>query len=231
MDATRRLRGLVMAGVLLLASPALATNGMNLEGYGPIAHGMGGASMAFDNGSAALMNNPAALGLLGDGQARLDLALGFLGPQVRAAFPAMDLSADSDATGFWMPALGYYRRRGAFTYGLGVFGQGGMGTEYKAESFLAGATGEEVLSQVSVGRAMLPFAYAVNEKLSLAVTLDFVWGGMDLKMPFVVGDPVAPPPGSFMDFMGRPPARRGGGERGLRHGDPEHDGGRHAGRG
>ena len=40
---------------------AFATNGMNLEGYGPIAHGMGGASMAYDNGTAAIMNNPATL--------------------------------------------------------------------------------------------------------------------------------------------------------------------------
>jgi long-chain fatty acid transport protein len=32
---------------------------MNMEGYGPIACGMGGACMAFDNGTAAVMNNPA----------------------------------------------------------------------------------------------------------------------------------------------------------------------------
>ena len=36
---------------------AFATNGMNMEGYGPIALGMGGASMAYENGSAATMNN------------------------------------------------------------------------------------------------------------------------------------------------------------------------------
>lgn len=188
--------------LLLLASAAAATDGMNLEGYGPIAHGMGGAGMAFDNGSAALMNNPATLGLLPDGEARLDLAVGSLGPSVAVAMAAMDLSADSDATAFYMPALGYYRRGGALTYGLGVFGQGGMGTEYASSTFMAGPTGEDVLSQVSVGRAMLPLAYAVNEKLTLAATLDFVWGGMDLMMPFVVGDGGDPAPGSFMDFMG-----------------------------
>ena len=30
---------------------ALATNGMLMEGYGPIATGMGGAAMAYDNGT------------------------------------------------------------------------------------------------------------------------------------------------------------------------------------
>ena len=61
-----------------LAGSAYATNGMNLEGYGPIATGMGGASMAYDNGNAAVMNNPATLGLRGQGS-RLDVALGMLG--------------------------------------------------------------------------------------------------------------------------------------------------------
>ena len=37
---------------------------MNMEGYGPIATGMGGASMAYDNGTAAVINNPATLGLM-----------------------------------------------------------------------------------------------------------------------------------------------------------------------
>jgi long-chain fatty acid transport protein len=61
-----------------LAGNAFATNGMNVEGYGPIATGMGGASMAYDNGTAAMMNNPATLGLDADGS-RLDVARWFPG--------------------------------------------------------------------------------------------------------------------------------------------------------
>ncbi|HRE07779.1 MAG TPA: hypothetical protein PKX00_19340, partial [Opitutaceae bacterium] len=49
---------------ILSTSPLVATNGMNLEGYGPVATAMGGASLAFDNGTAAVINNPATLGLL-----------------------------------------------------------------------------------------------------------------------------------------------------------------------
>src|SRR5690606_21581711 len=63
-----------------------ATNGMNLEGYGPIATGMGGASMAYDNGTAAVMNNPATLGLMEEGN-RLDFALGALRPDVSVSHP------------------------------------------------------------------------------------------------------------------------------------------------
>ena len=53
------------AAILTLLTPtAHATNGMNMEGYGPIAAAMGGASMAYDNGTAAMMNNPATIGLM-----------------------------------------------------------------------------------------------------------------------------------------------------------------------
>ena len=59
---------------VMVSTTAYATNGMDLEGYGPIATGMGGASMAYDNGTAAMMNNPATLGLMPEGN-RLDVAL------------------------------------------------------------------------------------------------------------------------------------------------------------
>ncbi len=55
---------------------AFATNGMLMDGYGPIAAGMGGAAMAYDNGTAALANNPATLGLMAPGS-RIDVMAGF----------------------------------------------------------------------------------------------------------------------------------------------------------
>ncbi len=192
----------ILALGALLAPTAFATNGMNLEGYGPVAHAMGGASMAYDNGSAALMNNPATLGFLADGASYLNLAVGLLGPNVTSEFAAMSMTAESAADAFYMPAVGYIRRGGDFTYGFGVFGQGGMGTDYPDDSFLAGPTGSNAFSQVSVGRAMVPVAYQVNEKLTFGATADFIWGGMDIKMAMPIGDGGAPSPGSFMDFMG-----------------------------
>ena len=124
--------------LLVLVPAAFATNGMNLEGYGPVANGMGGASMAFDNGSAALMNNPATLSLMPEGW-RLDLALGMLGPDVKAilAMPGMESTANSSADAFFMPAVGLVRKQCRLVYGFGVFGQGGMGTEYSKTSWLA----------------------------------------------------------------------------------------------
>ena len=94
---------------VFLAPAAYATNGMNLEGYGPIATGMGGASMAYDNGDAAVMNNPATLGLMPQGN-RFDLALGYLGPHVKAEMPGAE--AKSSANAFFMPAIGWIQKSG-----------------------------------------------------------------------------------------------------------------------
>lgn len=190
----------LLLGSLMFTPAAYATNGMNLEGYGPIATGMGGASMAYDNGTAAMMNNPATLSLM-EAQARLDVALGFLGPNIETSVPGMSAASSSDL--FVMPAFGYARKSGQYTYGLGVFAQGGMGTHYSANSFMAAGSGDAVMSQVSMGRLLIPVAYDVDDRLKIGATVDFVWASMDLKMaldPNAFGDLVGPAFGGSQTF-------------------------------
>lgn len=172
------LRAAAFAAALACTLPALATNGMNMEGYGSISTAMGGASQAIDHGTAALAQNPATLALMGQG-ARLDVALGVLGPRIESSVGPF--SAKSGGTSYVMPALGYVRRNGDMVYGLGVFAQGGMGTEYKADSFLAAGSGEPVRSELGVGRVLLPLAYQVTPELALGGTLDLMWAGLDMR--------------------------------------------------
>ncbi len=195
----RRLPAMLAAIALSVAIPAaaLATNGMNLSGYGPISSGMGGTSFGFLNGTAGMMNNPATLGLFADGY-HLDLAIGYLGPDVTATVttPMGNLPADSESNSFWMPALGFYIKNKAWGYGVGVFGQGGMGTEYGSSSWMsdpsmgANTALKEGLvnrSEISVGRVIVPVTYDINEKLTIGATFDFVWAGMDLQMAMSEG--------------------------------------------
>ena len=158
---------------------ALATNGMNMEGYGPVSTGMGVASQAIDHGTAAMAQNPATLSLMAPG-ARLDLAIGLLGPDVSSAVTGMP-TANSGGTSYVMPALGYARRSGALTYGFGVFAQGGMGTEYGANTFLAAGSGAPVRSELGVGRVILPVAWQVSPEFAVGATLDFMWSGLDMR--------------------------------------------------
>ncbi len=186
MKAARHFVIPLSAVAALLPAVVYATNGMNLEGYGPVATGMGGASMAYDNGSAAMMNNPATIGLMPDGN-RADFALGLLGPDVTAK-RAGQPDAKSSGTAYYMPALGWLSKQGDLAYGVGVFSQGGMGTEYKADSFMAAGSGEKARSEVGVGRLMVPVAYNVNPEFTIGGSVDLVWAGMDIKMAMLGSD-------------------------------------------
>lgn len=180
---------LCAAGVM--ASPlAYATNGMNLEGYGPVSQSMGGTSMAYDNGTAAMINNPATLGFMASGSSRADLALGDLMPS------ATSQGVDSSAKNFYMPALGYVRKVNQFAYGVGMMGQGGMGTEYANSAAFGSLNGANFAvpgayaitdpglknkSEVGVGRLMFPLAYSVSPDLNVGGSIDYVWAGMDIQ--------------------------------------------------
>jgi long-chain fatty acid transport protein len=181
-----------------LSAPVFATNGMNMEGYGPVATGMGGASYAYDNGTAGLINNPATLALMPSGTSRLDIAVGGLHPNVVTKMNGMP-NADSDGDAYYMPAVGYVRKDGKFAYGIGMMAQGGMGTEYGKNSLLSGyasagyllsggmggsqgASGLENRSELGIGRVMFPLTYDVSDTFKLGGTLDYLWGGLDLQM-------------------------------------------------
>lgn len=169
----------IAAALLALVSlPAAATNGMNLEAYGAKAGGMGGASFAYENGNSAIMNNPATLGLRQEGQ-NIGLGLTLLMPDVSATLPMTGVTQKSDGDQYWMPSISYIRKSGQFTYGVGMLAQGGMGTEYGDNAF---GTGMAMRSEVGMGRLMFPLAFNVNDKLTVAGQLDYVWASMDVKM-------------------------------------------------
>lgn len=171
---------LLTLGLFASAGTLFGTNGMNMEGYGSRATALGGAGTAIDTGTAAPVNNPATL-LLQKRDARMDFALGRLGPDVSAEVPGFG-SVDSAADAFYMPAFGYTRRSGKQVYGVALFGQGGMGTEYSGNSFMGLGRGLGNMTEVSVGRLMLPYAYQLNEHWGVGGSVDYVWGGMDLCM-------------------------------------------------
>ena len=160
---------------------AMATNGMNMEGYGPISTAMGGAASAYDNGTAGMANNPATLQLGAAGH-RVDGALGVLGPSITAQAQAGAPAQDSSATSFFMPALGWTHQNDALTWGFGVFAQGGMGAEYAGGTPMSAMTTDEVRSELGVGRVIFPVAYRVSPKLTVGASLDYVWAGLDIKM-------------------------------------------------
>lgn len=175
------------------AVPAFATNGLNLEGYGPVATGMGGASMAYDNGTAGLINNPATLGLMKSGTSRFDIAIGGLHPDVTASVTGAG-TTQSGGNAYYMPAIGYVRKDGKLTWGIGMMSQGGMGTEFGRSSvlgagvfntasvFVPGPIGVEQRTELGIGRVMFPLTFDVSDSFRIGGTVDYLWGGMDMQM-------------------------------------------------
>ena len=189
---------ILSAAAFLACSSAWATNGMLIEGYGPVPLSMGGAAQAYDNGTAAMMNNPATL-QMGENGTQFNFAVGMLGPKVTS------MGEKSSGTAYWMPALGWVRKNDRFSYGIGEFGQGGMGTEYKAGSMNAAGTNQPVRSELSVGRVIAPVSFKLNETVNLGATLDYTWASLDMRMAALfsqMGGMSPMPTGQFASMMG-----------------------------
>ncbi|MBI3775593.1 MAG: outer membrane protein transport protein [Gammaproteobacteria bacterium] len=121
------------------------------------------------------------------------MAIGLMGPDVTASAPTYP-DAKSSGDAYWMPALGWLTKQGDLAYGVGMFAQGGMGTEYKANSFMSAGSGLETRSEVSVGRLLVPISFNVNPSFTIGGSVDLVWAGMDLKM--------AMPGSQMLDMIG-----------------------------
>lgn len=188
-----KLKGIVLLAGLSMVSPvAYATNGMNLEGYGAKSHALGGTSMAYDTGNSAVMNNPATLGMMEDGSQEIGIGIRGLHPDVNLEYYGVSAKSDGDA--YYMPSLSYMRRDGDISWGVAILAQGGMGTEYGKNNPLfsygnsmKGAamvplSGQEIRSEVGVGRLMFPVAYKLTENTTIGASVDFLWASMDLQM-------------------------------------------------
>ncbi len=188
----KTLPGMTLLALLSASSAAFATNGMNLEGYGAKSHSLGGTSTAFDTGNSGVTNNPATLGLREEGSSEIGIGIRGLHPDVNLEYNGRETGSKGDA--YYMPSLSYMRKDGKITWGVAVLAQGGMGTEYGENSPLfsygtsmTGApgvplSGQDIRSEVGVGRLMFPVAYNLTENTVIGASLDFLWASMDLRM-------------------------------------------------
>ncbi|ATE59617.1 OmpP1/FadL family transporter [Thauera sinica] len=182
---------LIVLGALGLAGPASATNVFRLEGYGAVSRAMGGTSAAHDTGSAALLANPATLGL-GSGGSRLDLGIDLVTTShleiENAATGETARSGHRDvASAYYAPQAGYVRRSGALTWGVGAYAGGGLGTEYGKNSFLSRTpggidTGLENSSRLLVLHIPLGMSYQVDDRLTVGGAIEAQWTGMNLGL-------------------------------------------------
>lgn len=171
---------------------AMATNVFKMEGFGPISRAMGGTGAAHDIGAAAMMYNPATLGLINKG-AELHLGLDLVNTNIDTKNLATGENASSDNRSnnrgpYYAPEAAFTSRQGQFTFGVGAFAEGGLGTEYGSNSFLSRTTtnnidtGLDNSSRLLVLRIPLAAAFQINDRLTVGGSLDAVWTALNLGL-------------------------------------------------
>jgi long-chain fatty acid transport protein len=179
MTMRRLLRVLAALALTAAAAPALATNGMRMIGFSPVQNGMGGVGVGATLDSGTVLTNPAGMTEL---DRRLDIGLTWFQPTVEykatGAAPGFVTSdgttMDSNRGGSPVPNVALVVPLGSgFTAGIGAFGVGGMGVDYKSNLY-SGVT----LTSYQNLRVAPAIAYQVNELFSAGLSLNAMWAQM-----------------------------------------------------
>jgi long-chain fatty acid transport protein len=183
------------------ATPALATNGMNMIGYNVRSSGMGGADVAIDTDCSGTACNPATLGRQRERSAAIGISL--LMPQI--SMKNFNNDVDGNDQIFPLPYIAYAQRLktdSPWTLGLDIFAQGGMGVDFENVNTFAGNT-DKFDSQVRYARLTGAAAYRINDKFSLGLAAMGGYADMEFSLyPNTYSPGMDGVPGTMDDFPG-----------------------------
>jgi long-chain fatty acid transport protein len=178
----KRILGILAIGAALVATPAYATNGMRLIGFGPIQVGMGGASVAAPLDAVTAATNPAGLSALGT---QVELGGAALNPTVKYSQGGQSITS-SRPTDFLPTLAGVYKVQDQLTLGFAALGTAGMGVDYKYGPAMGNA---EFKTSYMNGRVAPAAAYKVNDQLSVGLAMNLMYAQMGFGM-FIQSPPI-----------------------------------------
>jgi long-chain fatty acid transport protein len=151
------------------AGSALASNGLNMLGFGTESVGMGGADTAVARDTNALNTNPAGIAQIKERALDGYLAVAYALDVAHADTLGNDRRVDNHIIP--IGGLGYTAPIGdRMTAGIGFFAQGGAGNVYKALATPFGTT-DELSAQIGFGKLSPAIAWEATRALSLAFSL------------------------------------------------------------
>lgn len=162
----------------LAAAPAFATNGYLQHGYGVKSQGMAGVGIALPQDGLAAATNPAGTAFVGN---RVDVGAVWFRPSRGAEISGNGAGLDgrydgNDTRNFFIPELGYVRQFGGdYAFGVAVYGNGGMNTDYSRNPFRSfGAQGNAGidLAQVFVSPSL---AWRITPDHAVGVAVNLAW--------------------------------------------------------
>jgi long-chain fatty acid transport protein len=176
----KKILGILAGAAILAATPAHATNGMRMIGFGPVQNSMGGAAVAAPLDSATIVSNPAGLADLGQ---RFDLAAQAFMPTVKYTMgtPLGSPSGTSDRPTDFLPTLGgVYRVQDQVALGFAALGTAGMGVDYGSVPNGSGGA-DRLLSSYLNGRVAPAVAYKLNSQFAVGLALNLMYAQMEFQ--------------------------------------------------
>lgn len=176
----RFILGGALAGVLLSAPQAWATNGYFSHGYGAKSKGRAGASTAFPQDALVASTNPAGIRFVED---RIDIGIDVFKParggSIRGNFFGPDESFDGNHKDtFYIPDFGYVSKiNDQWSWAFTAIGHGGMNTSYSGYENPFARFGSEGDAGVDLAQLFLgpTVAWEYIEGQSVGLSVNYVF--------------------------------------------------------
>ncbi len=184
------MKAATVAAVWAAISTAMATNGDNLIGVGPVSRGMGGVGVASPQDSvSAIFINPAGMNVCPCG-AKSEAVFGstMFDPSVDAKIstPMGAYSGSSQHDFFIIPAMGVTMPiNDTWRFGIGAYGISGLGVDYRNMGWdLDGDPSNgfegDLYSRLEVMKFSPMLSYKVSDRLSVGAALQAAYNNLDL---------------------------------------------------
>ena len=187
MNQTRMMR-FAAALALAIATPAHATNGMRMIGFGPVQNSMGGVGVGATLDAASVLSNPAGMSELGG---RVDFGATYFMPTVKYSATGIapgivandGVTIESDRGASPIPAFGLVIPIDSqWSFGIGAYGVAGMGVDY-AQNLYSSTT----FTGYQQMRFTPGVSYKLNDMFSFGLTLNGMWATTEWNVASAFG--------------------------------------------
>ena len=172
----RTIKLAVVAALALGATSAFATNGSVMIGMGAKTRGMGGTGIGVGHGAESALSNPALITTI---KSNNEISFGgtLFMPDV-STNAGMGPESDSDADMFVIPSVSVANKvDDNFYWGVGMWGTGGLGVDYKNSTNAALMNMETSLQLMQFG---VPLVYRADN-FSAGITPILQYGALDIN--------------------------------------------------
>jgi long-chain fatty acid transport protein len=184
---TRMMR-IAAALALAIATPARATNGMRMIGFGPVQNSMGGVGVGATLDAASVLSNPAGMSELGG---RVDFGATYFLPTVKYGATGIapgivtndGVTIESNRGASPIPAFGLVLPIDSqWSFGIGAYGVAGMGVDYARNLYS---------STTFTGYQQMRFtpgvSYKLNDMFSFGLTMNGMWATTEWNVASAFG--------------------------------------------